>query len=157
MRLLLITTITSEGITILISPLLRSILFRDVGSLKAIIILPKENDTYNMFLSMNERMLKHETEKLTELIDEYKALELIREPLGEHISKDIDIEYAINEIEKETGVTAETSKFLISKYKINKLFTLNTDTTEIDNKIKELTNNLNNLNDFVLEQYNGLT
>jgi hypothetical protein len=42
---------------------------------------------------------------------------------------------------------------LINKYKITKLFTLDTDTTEIDNKIKELTQNLQNINEYVLNQY----
>jgi len=124
-----------------------------------VIVKPVDNmllDTYNMFLSTNEKMLKHETGKLTELIDEYNALEIIRKPLGKNISEDFNIEDALVEIERTTTVTAETARFLISKYKINKLFTLNTDTTEIDNKIKELTTNLNNLNNFVLEQYNGI-
>ncbi len=110
-------------------------------------------DTYNMFRAMNEKMLKHEIEKLNELVEEYKALEIIRKPLGVFISKDWDINYALKEIEKTTVVSAETAKALISKYRINKMFTLNTDTTEIDNEIKELTNHLNNLNNFVLEQY----
>jgi DNA gyrase/topoisomerase IV subunit A len=110
-------------------------------------------DTYNMFRSMNEKMLKHEIEKLNELIEEYSALAIIREPLGIYISKDWDIKEVLTQIEKTTVVSAETAKFLINKYRINKMFTLNIDTTEIDNKIKELTGHLNNLNNFVLEQY----
>ena len=110
-------------------------------------------DTYNMFRAMNEKMLKHKIEQLNELAAEYRALEIIREPLGVFISKDWDINNVLKEIEKTTVVSAETAKFLINKYRINKMFTLNTDTTEIDNKIKELTEHLNNLNNFVLEQY----
>ena len=112
-------------------------------------------DTYKMFSSVNENMLKHGVEKLNEQISEYRALEIIREPLGVYISKNFDIEDALIEIENSTVVTAETAKSLINKYRINKMFTLNTDTTELDNQIKELTDHLNNLDAFVLEQYNG--
>jgi len=114
-------------------------------------------DTYNMFSSINENMLNHGIEKLNEQIAEYKALEIIRKPLGIYISKNYDIEDALIEIEKSTVVDAEIAKSLITKYRINKMFTLNTDTTELDNKIKELTDHLTNLNTFVLEQYNELT
>lgn len=113
-------------------------------------------DTYKMFCAINEKMLKHKVEKLVDLIAEYKDLEIIRKPLGIYISKNWDIEDALKAIEKTTGVSAETSKTLINKYRINKMFTLNTETTEINNEIKELKNCLSNLNNFVLEQYNGL-
>ena len=113
-------------------------------------------DTYNMFREVNEKMLKHKIEKLNELVVEYKALEIIRKPLGIYISKNWKIEDALAEIEKTTAVSAETAKALINKYRINKMFTLNTETTEINNEIKELTGCLSNLNDFVLEQYNEL-
>jgi hypothetical protein len=113
-------------------------------------------DTYKMFCAMNETMLKHEVEKLTGLIEEYKALEIIREPLGVYISKNHDMEDVLAEIEKATVVSAETAKFLINKYRINKMFTLNTDTTDLDNQIKEFTSKLKNLDNFVLEQYNDL-
>ena len=112
-------------------------------------------DTYKMFVDVNKKTLEHEVGKLTELIVEYHALEKIREPLGDYIAKDHDIEEALTQIQKTTGVSIETSKFLINKYRINKMFTLNTDTTEIDNKIKHLTSNLNNLDEYVLEQYRG--
>ena len=105
---------------------------------------------------MNKNMLEHKTGKLKELIDEYKALDMIREPLGVYISKNHDIESALVEIEKTTGVSAETAKGLINKYRIHKMFTLNTDTTDIDNQIQEHKNNLKNLDNFVMEEYNEL-
>ena len=113
-------------------------------------------DTYNMFSEINANTLKHEIKKLNELISEYRALVMIREPLGEYIRNDHDLDAVLEEIEKATAVSAETAKFLINKYRIHKIFTLNTDTTELDNKIKELTGHLKNLNEYVLEQYRGL-
>lgn len=113
-------------------------------------------DTYKMFCEINEETLNHEIKQLTELINEYQTLEIIRKPLGLYISKDHDIDAVLSEIEKTTGVSTETTKFLINKYRINKMFTLNTDTTELDNKIKTLSENMKNLNEYVLEQYRGI-
>jgi DNA gyrase/topoisomerase IV subunit A len=113
-------------------------------------------DTYKMFCEINEETLNHEIKQLTELINEYQTLEIIRKPLGLYISKDNDIDAVLSEIEKTTGVSTETTKFLINKYRINKMFTLNTDTTELDNKIKSLSEHMKNLNEYVLEQYRGI-
>lgn len=113
-------------------------------------------DTYKMFCEINEETLNHEIKQLTELINEYQTLEIIRKPLGLYISKDHDIDAVLSEIEKTTGVSTETTKFLINKYRINKMFTLNTDTTELDNKIKSLSEHMKNLNEYVLEQYRGI-
>lgn len=113
-------------------------------------------NTYKMFCDINSKMLNYEIEKLAELISEYQALEAIRKPLGKYIHDNYDIDKALKEIEKTTEVSVATSKYLIGKYKIHKMFTLNTETTDLDNQIKELHNNLENLNEYVLEQYNGI-
>jgi DNA gyrase/topoisomerase IV subunit A len=110
-------------------------------------------DTYNIFCSMNEKMLNEDIAKEKELMEEYLALDLIRKPLAIYIGQNLSVEQALVEIEKKTVVNAEYAKYLINKYKITKLFTLDTDTTEIDNKIKELTQNLQNINEYVLNQY----
>ena len=112
-------------------------------------------DTFNIFLLINEVMLKDKIEKEKALIDEYTALNKIRKPLSSAISKNIELEIAVIDIEKKTKVPADFIKYLINKYKIHKMFTLNTDTTEIDKRIKDLTGKLKKLKDFVLEQYNG--
>ena len=113
-------------------------------------------DTYNMFTKTNESMLNEEISKVNELISEYSILEKIKAPLAKCIGEGRDIDFSLNVIKKSTGVDIETSKMLIDKYKIRKLLTLNTDTTELENKVKEFSDNLSNLTNFVLEQYNGL-
>lgn len=114
-------------------------------------------DTFQMYASMNEKMLIEEIRREQQIIDEFKMLELIRPILNELVSKNVSIEKAIPEIEKRTGVSAENVSYLLGKYRISKLFTLDTDTTEINNKIKNLNHNLKNLNDFVLGHYNDFT
>ena len=110
-------------------------------------------DTYNMFTETNEIMLKYEISKLNEKIKEYNSLELIRNPLSDCIQKKLDIPTTVNIITKKTGVSKEIILELINKYKISKLMTLNTDTTELINKLSTFTLNLKNLTVFVLDQY----
>lgn len=112
-------------------------------------------ETYNMFQEVNETMLTQEIINMGDTISEYKTLELIKKPLIYGISKGWSISLTIESIERETFIPAETIKMLISKYRISKLLTLNTETTELENKKNEFEKNLENLTEFVLEQYNG--
>jgi len=110
-------------------------------------------DTFKMFSSINENMLKDEIEKLEENIVEYNVLEKIRKPLTICIQDNLDIDKAIDAISKLTLVDEKIVKDLIDKYKIKKLLTLNTDTTELKEKKKIVEENLKNLSSFVLQQY----
>ena len=110
-------------------------------------------DTFNMFTDMNEETLKYEELKLSSKIQEYNALETIRKPLSKCIQKDIDTETTIEIIEKETGVKKEMTLELINKYRISKLMTINTETSELIKKRKEVQKHLKNLNQYVLDQY----
>ena len=113
-------------------------------------------DTYKMFYSANEKMLDYEIKKVQESIDEYNALEMIREPLSNCIKSGFDIQESMNIIEKETGVSIDVIKFLVDKYKIKKLLTLDTDTTELKDKLKGFKNSLKHITEFVLEQYDDI-
>ena len=114
-------------------------------------------DTYKMFCSVNENMLNHEIKSIEEMINEYNALEVIRKPLSNCIKSGLDIPQTIKIIEDETGVQSKVTRFLIGKYRISKLLTLDTDTTELKNQVKNFENSLKNITEFVLEQYNGIT
>jgi len=110
-------------------------------------------DTYNMFTEVNEKMLKHEISKLQEKIAEYNTLELIRKPLSHCIQKNWDIPTTLDIITKETDVSGDVVLEMINKYRISKLMTLNTDTTELTNTLSEIQANLTNLTEYVLNQY----
>jgi len=110
-------------------------------------------DTYSMFTEMNEAMLNHEISKLNEKIIEYNTLEMIRKPLSYCIQKNWDIPTTLDIIANETAVAKEDALELINKYRISKLMTLDTDTTELKNKLKGFTTSLKSLTEFVLDQY----
>lgn len=111
-------------------------------------------DTFKMFTNINEEMIKSEISKINEKINEYKNLEKIREPLSECIQKKLDISDTLEMILKITGVSKTIISELLGKYRISKMMTLNTETTELKNKALQLQNSLKNLNEYVLEQYN---
>lgn len=113
-------------------------------------------DTYNMFWTVNEQRLKQEISKINELISEYHILEKIKAPLAKCIGEGRDMNFSLKVIKNKTGVDEKISGMLIEKYKIRKLLTLNTDTTNLENKVKEFSNTLEHLTDFVLEQYNEI-
>jgi len=114
-------------------------------------------DTYKMFCKANEEMLQHEIKKVHESIDEYNALELIRKPISNCIQNGLDIPETVAIVEEKSGVDANMIRFLIGKYKISKLLTLNTDTTSLKNKLKHFEESLKNLTEYVLEQYNEIS
>lgn len=111
-------------------------------------------DTYKMFRATNEKMLKDEIKNIENIIAEYNALEIIRPVLGDCLRGGFDIENTLEEIEKATPVSAKVARTLFGKYKISKLLTLDTDTGTLESGKKELENKLQNLEPFVLEQYN---
>ena len=100
-------------------------------------------------------MLEEEHQRTSSIIEEYLALEMIRKPLSDCLKAGYDIEVTLDEITKATVVPRELSNQLIDKYKIKKLLTLDTDTTELNNKLKVIENNLKNISQFVLDQYGG--
>ena len=115
-------------------------------------------NTFNMYLDVNKKMLQYGIDKLEELTVEYHNLEKIKIPLSKvlqtgAITKE-NLQEKISYISKNSKLTIEIVKELLSKYRIQKLMTVNTDTNEILEKIKDLQKSLKNSNDFVLEQYN---
>ncbi len=112
-------------------------------------------DTYNMFCTMNEQMLNQEIANVKEVITEYKLLEKIKSPLAKCIGEGRDMEFTFDVIQNSVGIKKEITAMLIEKYKIRKLLTVNTDTSELENKVKVNLKKLAELTSFVLEQYNG--
>ena len=110
-------------------------------------------DTYSMFTDMNKNMLNFEMSRLKGRITEYNTLEKIRKPLSHCIQQNWDMEKTLDTITKETAVPQKDALELINKYRISKLMTLNTDTTELTDNLKGFTENLKNLTEYVLDQY----
>jgi DNA gyrase/topoisomerase IV subunit A len=112
-------------------------------------------NTFTEYMNVNKRMLTEEKDRILSLIQEYLALEVIRQPLSDCLKLGYDIEATLDEITKATAVQREVAHELIKKYRIMKLLTLNTDTTELNNQLKEIDNKLKRMSEFVLNQYGG--
>jgi len=129
-----------------------------VDSNKNVMVKPIDQmllDTFEVFKQANDVMLKHEINKIDATILEYQTLIKIRPIIATGIGKKLKADEILDQIEKQTDVSKEVAKGLMNKYKISKLLTIDTDTSELTKSKKELQNNIANLNDFVLEQYNA--
>ncbi|MFW9871811.1 MAG: DNA gyrase subunit A [Candidatus Thorarchaeota archaeon] len=114
-------------------------------------------NTHESFKNVNESYLNYEISKLNEIINEYRALELIRKPLSACIKDGFSIEETIKIISDSTPVTKKIIEMLINKYRISKLLTLDTDTTKMENQEKDFKNNLEKLDEYVLSQYEEIS
>jgi DNA gyrase/topoisomerase IV subunit A len=112
-------------------------------------------NTFKMFTDVNERMLETEKDRVSSVIAEYLALEMIRKPLSETIKSGFDLEDTLDEITRSTAVQRDVAEELIKKYRIIKLLTLDTDTTVLNDELNIILDNLKNISQFVLDQYGG--
>lgn len=114
-------------------------------------LLLKSYENYKMTTNV---MLNSEINRLNELKIEFEFLLKIRPFLAKHMNEiKLDFDKIVEVISKESKVPVVTIKLLFSKYKINKLLTLNVDFKSISDKIDELKNNLKKINDYVLKEY----
>jgi DNA gyrase/topoisomerase IV subunit A len=112
-------------------------------------------DTFEMFTKVNKEYLNQEISKIKGQVDEYQALEKIRPYLSEEISKTkLNIDQSISNLSKKSGVEETVIRNLFSKYRITKLFTLNTDIDQLQTDLNIQIDNLKNLKLYVLNQYN---
>ena len=112
-------------------------------------------DTFNMFTDTNKAMLESEVNKISESIAELITLDMIRDPLSHCLENKYLFDDSVDFIVKATGVPESTVRALLSKYRISKLFTLNTDTKELNDQLTKVQDTIKNISDFVLNQYGG--
>ena len=111
-------------------------------------------DTYQMFSEMNEKMLKDEIIRVSNVIEEYNLLDIIRPTLASCIGQGYDIETTMAEIKRATIISDDSGvRELIDKYKIKKLLTLDTDSDELIIQKEGLEKTLADLDAFLIEQY----
>lgn len=110
--------------------------------------------TFNMFKDVNKNMLNVEIGKAKTLMNEYEILEKIRPYLGKELATaKIDPQIIIDKISKQAKVEPEVIKQLFSKYSITKLLNLTIDIVGLQNEINQYNDNLKNLQQFVIKQY----
>lgn len=113
-------------------------------------------DTYKMFEFINKQMLENEINKISNTMSEYNMLEKIIPILTKCIQQKINFDESIKLISEKTNFQIDIIKMLTDKYKIKKLLTLNTDTTELKNIKASLYEDLKNLKSYVIKQYEDL-
>jgi hypothetical protein len=110
-------------------------------------------NTYNMFWTMNDEMIKDKIAIIDDEILWMNTLLMIRPSLSECLKTAYDIETAIDYIAKESSIERKYVEELLNKYRIKKLLTLDTDTSNLNKQKKELSAIQKNLDPFVLDQY----
>lgn len=114
-------------------------------------------NTYKMYIETNKIMLNYEIGRCNKLIDENLLIEKVRPVLSKYISTKVkDPVIIIDKITSETQIDKKVIIKLLQDNRISKLLTVDTDISKFKEEIKSLEANLNNIENFVLEQYNGL-
>ena len=110
--------------------------------------------TYNMYKNINEVMLKSESERYKKLIDENIIIQKIKPSLSKQLhSKETDIEKIIDLINIDTSIDKKIIKDIIQKHRISKLLSVSSDVKDLEVKLKEVNDNIKNIDNFVLNQY----
>jgi DNA gyrase/topoisomerase IV subunit A len=111
--------------------------------------------THKTYTAATEDMLHSEIDKKKALIKEYEILIKIRPIINYGITKKLNQEEVLDRIKQLTDVTKKAATEVINKYRISKLLTIDTDTSDLNNQIKSLKEILKNLPEYVMEDYNG--
>jgi len=115
-------------------------------------------NTFKMYTEVNKTMLNHEIGKTQSAIVELNALAAIRDPLALMMQAtatfgSYSLEKKVKLISDQSKVAQDVVKEILSKYPIQKLLTLDTDTTKLQEKVTEIQESLTNITNFVLDQY----
>jgi len=110
-------------------------------------------NTYKYYSKINEKMLNESILKINEVMKELKILEIIRPSLATHVSKSTNAEETIEKIHQDTKIEKDIISKLLSKYRISKLLSLTTDTSELEKDQKDLQEKLNSIDKYVLGNY----
>lgn len=114
-------------------------------------------NTYKMYTETNKTMLNYEIGRCNKLIEENLLIEKVRPVLSKYITNKVkDPSIIIDKITSETQIDKKVVIRLLQENRISKLLTADTDITKFKEEIKSLQNNLNNIEVFVLDQYNNL-
>jgi DNA gyrase/topoisomerase IV subunit A len=114
----------------------------------------------NTYMFYKEIVKIHLTDNIKQLNDKIVELDIISR-IRPHLSvvsiKNKPEDDLISELSKLSNISdIGLLKKIMDKFKIRKLLSISTDITSIKNEITTLTNNLNNIDDFVVNQYKEL-
>jgi len=113
---------------------------------------------YKNFSEVTKVMLNSEYSKNEEKIQENLDLSKLREPLRSFLSnRDKEpLDESYKRLSEESTLSVERVKDLMRRHRLNKLITMDFDVTKLYETKTEIEEHLNKLNEFVLDQYEGL-
>jgi DNA gyrase/topoisomerase IV subunit A len=111
--------------------------------------------TYKTYTETKKDMIHSEIDKINGLIKEYEILVKIRPIINYGLTKKLSQDEVLERIKQLTDVTKKDALEIMNKYRISKLLTIDTDTSELNNQIENLNKILKNLQEYVMEDYNG--
>lgn len=112
---------------------------------------------YNFHKAAFEKHTQNMITKLTRQISEYKIIEKLRPHISAVVGKHKDdFEAACIELGTRISVPVNVIKEICDKYRIKRLLSIKVDITEIKEKVKSLTSDLNKSEDICLEMYKNL-
>lgn len=114
-------------------------------------------NTYNVYKSINMRMLKETETKLNLNMSEIQLLEKVKPSLKKYLTnKELSVDQIIENISIEIKEEKDRVKELFQKHRISKLLTFKADYEELNAKILSIKNSIDNIENFVTLQYQTL-
>ena len=114
-------------------------------------------NTHAQYTVANYEMFRSIIQKNLDVIGELEKLEKIKQPLQKVLKQGNLLKNNYNSkikiISQDSKVSEEDVKIILAKYRIQRLFTVGTDTGDLTRSNIELQHNLTNLDTFVLERY----
>ena len=114
-------------------------------------------NTFKTYMTINMKMLKVNEVKLNDVILEVTLLEKVKPSLAKYLkNKDFSVDEIIEKISVEVNEDKSKIKELFQKYRITKLLTFKADYDELNEKLKVIKDNITNIGEFVVGQYESL-
>jgi len=111
--------------------------------------------TYKTYTETSRDMINAEINKLKGIIKEYGMLVKIRPIISYGITKKLSQDETLERIVQLTDVSEKNAREIMNKYRINKLLTVDTDTSDLNKQIQSFQEILKNLTQYVMEDYNA--
>lgn len=108
--------------------------------------------TYLNFQKVFKKYLESFDIKITDAINEMKIIQKIKPHLSNSFTKN-KLDDTYNYLSSQTKISIDIIKNICQKYYISKLMTVDTDTTKLDSMLKDVRNQLNNIEEETLKHY----
>lgn len=113
------------------------------------------SETFKFYKNVIRNYFNESIKSIEEDIKELNIIEKIKKYLND-VMKLKDVDEIINKLSSLTKEPEQVIREIIDKYKIRKLMTVDTDKSKLENKLKEFKHNLNNIDEYTINEYEQL-